>query len=46
LGHLTRKNRPEMTYNVFIGTLDPTHFTCWVFLLYCAASTATMKVRS
>ena len=27
LGHLTRKNRPEMTYNVFSGTLNPTHLT-------------------
>jgi len=27
LGHLTRKNRPEMTYNVFSGTLNPTYFT-------------------
>jgi len=25
LGHLTRKTVPEMTYNVFSGTLNPTH---------------------
>jgi len=24
LGHLTHKNRPEMTYNMFGGTLNPT----------------------
>jgi len=27
LGHLTRKTRPRNTYNVFSGTLNPTHFT-------------------
>jgi len=26
LGHLTRKTVPKMTYNVFSGTLNPTHF--------------------
>jgi len=25
LGHLTRKTHPNMTYNVFSGTLNPTH---------------------
>jgi len=30
LGHLTRKTVPEMTYNVFSGTLNPTHFTTCV----------------
>jgi len=24
---VTRKTVPEMTYNVFSGTLNPTHFT-------------------
>ena len=27
LGHLTHKTVPEMTYNVFSGTLNPTHST-------------------
>jgi len=25
---------PEMTYNVFSGTLNPTHFTSWL-IKYC-----------
>jgi len=37
LGHLTRKTVHEMTYNVFSGTLNPTHslthFTCIVIYL-------------
>ena len=28
LGHLTRKTVSEMTYNVFSGTLNPTHSPC------------------
>ena len=27
VGSFDRKNVPEMTYNVFSGTLNPTHFT-------------------
>ena len=34
LGHLTRKNVPEMTYNVFSGTLNPTQFNSILTMSY------------
>ena len=38
LGHLTGKNRPDMTYNVFGGTLNPTLLLCHTFALIMAVS--------
>jgi len=36
LGHLTHKIFPDMTYNVFGGTLNPTLSVCLSFLICCS----------
>jgi len=38
------KTVPEMTYNVFSGTLNPTHFTYSLTLVYAAAGSTVLII--
>ena len=39
VGSFDPQNRPEMTYNVFSGTLNPTHFTSTSLVYDCKVYT-------